>query len=295
MNLNIGRRKNMSEETRQETMEAVTEPETAAAVEPMAEETVAAEPETVAEETVAAEPEVAESMDDYADELEASFKEFDEKRSRTYVEDESPDAEKWQELRQMLDEKTIIKVKVKEIVKGGAIAYVDEMKAFIPASQLSLSYVENLEEFVGQYLEVRVITTDPEAKRLVLSTRDILKERQEAEKSKALESYKAGDIVEGTVDSIKPYGAFVNLDGGVSGLLHISQISTQRIKHPSVVLKEGQKIKVKVLSVADGKISLSMRVLEEAKAEADEHIDFDYKGDGAISTGLGDLLKGLKL
>ncbi len=270
----------MSEELKQDTMETTT----------------TTEPETLKAEPVAApQPEVTESMDDYAAELEASFKEFDEKRSRTYVEEESPDAKKWQELRQMLDEKTIIKVKVKEIVKGGAIAYVDEMKAFIPASQLSLSYVENLDEFVGQYLEVRVITADPEAKRLVLSAKDILKERQEAEKAKKLETYKPGDIVEGTVDSIKPYGAFINLDGGVSGLLHISQISTQRIKHPSVVLKEGQTVKVKILSVTDGKISLSMRVLEEAKAEADERIDFDYKGDGAISTGLGDLLKGIKL
>ena len=150
----------MSEELKQDTMETTT----------------TTEPETLKAEPVAApQPEVTESMDDYAAELEASFKEFDEKRSRTYVEEESPDAEKWQELRQMLDEKTIIKVKVKEIVKGGAIAYVDEMKAFIPASQLSLSYVENLDEFVGQYLEVRVITADPEAKRLVLSAKDILK------------------------------------------------------------------------------------------------------------------------
>lgn len=195
----------------------------------------------------------------------------------------------------MLDEKAIIKVKMKGIVEGGAVAYVDEMKAFIPTSQLSLSYVGNLEEFVGQYLEVRVVTTDPEAKCLALSARDVLRERQEAEKNKALESYKAGDIVESTVDSVKPYGVFINLDDGVSGLLHIPQISIQRIKHPNVMLKEGQKIKVKVLSAADGEIGLSMRVLEEVEAEADEHVDLDYKGDGAISTGLRGLLKDLKL
>lgn len=243
----------------------------------------------------AAEAEVAESMDDYALELEESFKEYDKKRSRTYVEEESPDAEKWQELKQMQEEKTVVKVKIKEIVKGGAIAYVEEMKAFVPASQLSLGYVENLDEWVGKYLEVRVITADPEAKKLVLSAKEVLKELQELEKAKRLEGYKAGDIVEGTVDSIKPYGAFVDLEGGVSGLLHISQISVQRIKHPSVVLKEGQKVKAKILTVAEGKISLSMKVLEEAQEEAKERIDFDYKGDGAISTGLGDLLKGLKL
>lgn len=255
----------------------------------------AAAPETAESRESAAAPEVSESMDDYAAELEASFKEYDQKRSRTYVEEELPDAPKWQELKQMQDEKTVVKVKIKEIVKGGAIAYVEEMKAFIPASQLSLDYVENLEEFIGKYLEVRIITVDPERKKLVLSARELLKERREEEKAKRLEVYKAGDVVEGVVDSIKPYGAFIDLEDGLSGLLHISQISSQRIKHPSVVLKEGQRVKVKILSVTDGKISLSMKVLEEAKAEAEARVDFDYKGDGAISTGLGDLLKGLKL
>lgn len=266
----------MSEELKQETLETLVEAA-----------------ETAAETEEAKVVEVTETMEDYAAELEASFKEFDERRNQTYVEEESPDAEKWQELKQMLVDKTVVKVKIKEIVKGGAIAYVDEMKAFIPASQLSLEYIENLEEWVGKYLEVRVITADPEAKRLVLSARELLKERQEEEKSRKLAVYKAGDVVDGTVESLKPYGAFIHLEDGISGLLHISQISHQRIKHPGVVLKEGQQIKAKILSVADGKISLSMKALEPEEQE--ETIDFDYKGDGAISTGLGDLLKGLKL
>lgn len=248
--------------------------------------------EVAEEKVVVAEPEVIETMDDYAVELEASFKAFDERRSKTYVEEENPNAEAWQALKQMQEDKTIVKVKIKEIVKGGAIAYLEEMKAFIPASQLSLEYIENLEEWVGKYLEVRVITADPEAKRLVLSAKDILRERQEAAKSEKLAAYKAGDIIDGTVDSIKPYGAFVNMEDGLSGLLHISQISNQRIKHPGVVLQEGQKIKVKILSIAEGKISLSMKALESEEQE--EPVNFDYQGDGMISTGLGDLLKGLK-
>lgn len=252
--------------------------------------------EEVTEETAveeAAVEEVTETMEDFAAELEASFKEFDARRNQTYVAEENPDAEKWQELKQMLADKTAVKVKIKEIVKGGAIAYVDEMKAFIPASQLSLSYIENLEEFVGKYLEVRVITADPENKRLVLSAKEILKERQEEEKNRKLAIYKAGDIVEGTIESLKPYGAFVCLEDGISGLLHISQISSQRIKHPGAVLKEGQQINAKILSVADGKISLSMKVLEPEE-QSEGAVDFDYQGDGAIATGLGSLLKGLK-
>lgn len=274
----------MSEELKQEAVELPVETvETEVSEE-------AAEPEVQAVKTV---EEPTETMADFAAELEASFKEFDERRNRTYVEEESPDAEKWQELKQMLVDKTVVKVKIKEIVKGGAIAYLEEMKAFIPASQLSLEYIENLEEWVGKYLEVRVITAEPEAKRLVLSAKDLLKERREEEKKKKLADYKAGAIVDGTVESLKPYGAFISLGDGLSGLLHISQISSQRIKHPGAVLKEGQQVKAKILSVADGKISLSMKALEPE--EQDETVDFDYQGDGAITTGLGSLLKGLKL
>ena len=238
-------------------------------------------------------PEVTESMADYAAELEESYKAFEEQHSKTYVPEGSPDAEKWQELRQMQADKTVVKVKIKEIVKGGAIAYLNEIQAFIPASQLSLGYVEKLEDWTGKHIEAYIITADPEKKRLVLSAKELLKERREAEKQAKLSSYKTGDIVDGTVDSLKPYGAFVNLEGGVSGLLHVSQISNQRIKHPSVVLKEGQQIKVKVLSVADGKISLSMKALETQEEEKEIH--YEYKSSGEVSTGLGELLKGLNL
>jgi len=234
-----------------------------------------------------------ETMDDYATELEESYKAFDERRSQTYVPESVPNAEKWQELSQMQVDKTVVKVKIKEIVKGGAIAYLNDMQAFIPASQLSLGYVEKLEDWVGKYIEAYIITVEPEKKRLVLSAKELLKERREAKKKEALASYKAGDVVDGTVDSLKPYGAFVNLEGGVSGLLHVSQISDQRIKHPGVVLKEGQQIKVKVLSVADGKISLSMKALKPREEEKEAH--FEYKSAGEVSTGLGELLKGLKL
>lgn len=267
----------------------------------MSEELKKEEVLTPAEETAAPEnqeapkaAEPAESMDDYASELEESYKAFDERRNQTYVPEESPDAEKWQELRQMQADKTVVKVKIKEIVKGGAIAYLNEMQAFIPASQLSLEYVEKLEEWTGKHIEAYVITVDPEKKRIVLSARELLKERRNEERQKKIASYKAGDIVEGVVDSLKDYGAFVNLEGGVSGLLHVSQISSQRIKHPSVVLKEGQQVKVKIRSVENGKISLTMKALEE-RQEEETAPHFEYKNSGDVSTGLGALLKGLNL
>lgn len=235
----------------------------------------------------------AETMEDYAKELEASYKEYDERRNQTYVEEESPDAEKWQELKQMQADKSVVKVKIKEIVKGGAIAFVDEIKAFIPASQISLEYVEKLEDWVGKHIETYIITAEPENKRLVLSAKELLKERRDAERKEKMSSFKAGDVVEGTVESLKDYGAFVALAEGVTGLLHISQISSQRIKHPGVVLKEGQKVKVKILSVEGNKLSLSMKVLEPEEKE--ETVEFEYKSTDKVYTGLGDLLKNLKL
>ena len=235
---------------------------------------------------------VQETMEDFAAELEASYKEYDEKRSQAYVADETPDAEKWQEVKQLQADHAVVNVKIKEIVKGGAVAYLDELRAFIPASQLSLEYVEKLEDWVGRHIEAYIITADPENKKLVLSAKELLKERRDAEVKEKMGAFKAGQVVEGTVESLTDYGAFVELTDGGTGLLHISQISNQRIKHPGVVLKEGQKVKVKILSVADGKISLSMKALEADEQE--EPVDFHYESTGEAATGLGDLLKNLK-
>ncbi len=286
--------------------------EAAPAEEPAAEAAPAEEP--AAEAAPAAEP--AETMEDYKEELEKSYKEHAKKRSRGFVEDESPNAEKWEELRQMMEDKTVVNVKVKEIVKGGAIAFVDDMKAFIPASQIALNYVEKLEEFVGKHIDTYIITVDPEKKRLVLSAKELLRERRDAERKARMEKYVPGAVVEGVVESLKDYGAFVKLEDGVSGLLHVSQISRQRIKHPGVVLQEGQTVKVKIRDTANGKISLSMRALEEddekparepreprapregrgePREGRDEKSDFHYKNSAPVTTGLGDLLKGLKL
>ncbi|WP_314724356.1 S1 RNA-binding domain-containing protein [Enterocloster bolteae] len=235
-----------------------------------------------------------ETMEDYAAELEASYKTLNQ-RHIEITEEEIGAGAKWAQFAQMMEDRTVVKVKIAEAVKGGVVTSLEEVRAFIPASQLSTEYVEKLEDWQGKYVEAVIITVDPEKKRLVLSGREVEKEKKEAQKKERMAQFKAGDVVEGTVDSIKPYGAFIKLDDGVDGLLHISQISTQRIKHPSAVLTEGQTVKVKILSAQEGKLSLSMKVLAEQQADKEEHETFDYKETGSVSTGLGDLLKGLKL
>ncbi|MBR5268166.1 MAG: S1 RNA-binding domain-containing protein [Lachnospiraceae bacterium] len=201
----------------------------------------------------------------------------------------------WDKLKQMMEDRTVVKVKIQEVVNSGAIAYLEGIRGFIPASRLSDEYVEELTEWNGKTVEVTVITADEETRRLVLSGREAAREKKQEETNKKIAKCEVGAVMNGTVESLKDYGAFVALENGLTGLLHISQISTQRIKHPGVVLKEGQEVTVKIISTANNKISLSMKELIEEQAEAESHETYDYKEEGQASTGLGALLKGLKL
>ncbi len=208
-------------------------------------------------------------------------------------EDQFDNANPWNRLVDYMEKKTILPVKVEGIVNGGAIAVVEEIRGFIPASQLSLSYTENLEEFLLQDIEVRVIEADQANNRLVLSAKSILKEKQKRELAKTLDSVVVGSILKGTVESLQNYGAFVRLENGLSGLVHISQISHTRIKFPSDVLKAGEEIDVKVIGVNDGKISLSIKALSESEEEVIEVVEIPESED--IGTSLGSLFKNIKL
>ena len=201
----------------------------------------------------------------------------------------------WERLQQLQKDQSNIKVKVSEAVKSGVTAYVEGIRGFIPASKLSLNYVENLDEWVGREIEVRDVTADPEEKRLILSAKEILREKEAEERKTRVSNVQVGLVTEGTVESLMPYGAFVNLGNGLSGLVHISQISQQRIKHPGSVLKDGQKVKVKVIGVNDGKISLSMKALEDVTAKEIEEETFEMPETEEATTSLGSLFKNIKL
>ena len=102
-------------------------------------------------------------------------------------------------------------------------------------------------------------------------------------------------MTEGVVESLKPYGAFVNLGNGLSGLVHISQICEKRIKHPGVILQEGQTVKVKITEIKDGKLSLSMKALADVAAKEIEEEVFEIPAAEEVTTSLGALLAGLNL
>lgn len=202
----------------------------------------------------------------------------------------------WDILAGYMEEKKDVNVKVSEVVNAGVVAYLEGIRGFIPASQLDISYVENLEDYKGKTLEVRVITVDQEKEKLVLSAKEILKERAKDEHDHKVAMIVPGTVLEGTVESLQPYGAFVDLKDGLSGLVHISQICQRRIKKPSEVLKVGDKVKVKVLNTNDGKISLSMKELEEQLAEEVENIDVkQYGSSESVGTSLGDLFAKLNI
>ena len=151
-------------------------------------------------------------------------------------------------------------VKVKEVVKGGVIANLQGMRAFIPGSQITDVYVEDLNEFVGKEIEVEIIEFNPKNKKLVLSGKAIAKAKTQQAKKERFDSIIEGEKYTGTVTKLMPYGAFVNI-GGVEGLVHNTDLSWTRIKHPSDVVKEGDKLNVTVLSIdkEKGKIALGAK------------------------------------
>ncbi len=200
----------------------------------------------------------------------------------------------WEKLLQYMKEETQLSVKISGVTNGGAIAYVEDIRGFIPASQLSLEYVEDVNPWLHKTVNVKVITVDEEKNKLVLSAKAILKEEEKENHNRKVSMIIPGSILEGRVESIMPYGAFINLGEGLSGLVHISQICQKRIKSPAEVLKEGEKVKVKVLNTNDGKISLSMKALEE-DMEADTIESFEYEAEGEATTSLGSLFANIKL
>jgi len=171
---------------------------------------------------------------------------------------------------------------------------VEGLRGFIPASRMSLSYIENLEDYLLKELDVIVIDVNEAENRLVLSAREILKEEEQKEREAQIAAIQAGSVMSGVVESIQNYGAFIRLENGLSGLVHISQISSKRVKSVGDVLKKGDEVQVKVIGVKDGKISLSMKALEEKpEEEIVEKVEIPKAEE--IGTSLGSLFKNIKL
>ena len=210
------------------------------------------------------------------------------------LEEHFDDANPWNLVADYMEKGTVLSLKVEGVVNGGVIVMVEGLRGFVPASQLSLSYIENLEDYLLQDIQVQVIEADQAANRLILSARKLLKEKEKAAKEALVASVKVDSVLTGTVESLQNYGAFVRLENGLSGLIHISQISDKRIKAASDMLSVGQSVEAKVIGVNNGKISLSMKALIEPKEEeVVEKVEIPKAEN--IGTNLGDLFKNIKL
>ena len=209
---------------------------------------------------------------------------------------EANDVLSWDKLMEMKKTGETIEVVIKETVNAGVIAYVEGVRGFIPASKLDLNYVENTEDYMNRKIQVQVFDVDKEKERLILSAKEILKAKAEEQRRNIISNLKPGLVTEGTVESLQPYGAFVSLENGVSGLVHISQICEKRIKKPSEVLSAGDKVKVKIIGIKDGKISLSIKEASDlmAKEIEEEVIELPESKEEA-TTSLGALFANIKL
>lgn len=209
---------------------------------------------------------------------------------------EAADVLAWDKLKELQESGEALDVVVKGIVNGGAIAYVEGVRGFIPASKLALNYVEDTEEYLNKPLQVQVIDVDKEKKRLVLSAKELLREKAEQERRNKISNIEVGFVTEGTVESLQPYGAFVDLGNGISGLVHISQICEKRIKKPSEAISVGDKVKVKVIAIKDGKLSLSIKEASDLMAKEVEEETFELPESGEeATTSLGSLFANIKL
>lgn len=165
----------------------------------------------------------------------------------------------WATLEKKFESKDVFDAEVKEVVKGGLVADVG-VRGFIPASHVETFFVEDFESYKGKTLAVKVIELDKDKQRVILSHRVVEEEEKQKKKQDLLQNIESGDVLEGTVQRLTNFGAFVDI-GGIDGLVHISQLSHDHVEKPSDVLKEGEVVKVKVLSVDRDteRISLSIK------------------------------------
>lgn len=176
----------------------------------------------------------------------------------------------WQTLKDKLEKKEVVRTKILDANKGGLMVEVNGVTGFLPVSQLSLEHYPRVEDgdknrilqilqsYVGQAFDVTIITADNEEEKLIVSEKAVF----EDEMSKKLGELKIGQVVEGTVTGVVDFGAFVKF-GELEGLVHISELAWQRIENPKDIIKVGDKVKAKVISIDKGRVSLSIKQLQE--------------------------------
>ena len=171
--------------------------------------------------------------------------------------------EGWDTLQAAYESQKVLEGKVIEVVRGGVIVLLHEVRVFIPASQLSDHFIHDLNEFLHKDITFKLIEFDRRRRKVIGSHKEIMAKERAAQKEKLFETLEPENIVEGVVKRLTNFGAFVDL-GGADGLLHISELSWGHVKHPREILEEGQTVKVRILEVdkENERISLSLKSSE---------------------------------
>lgn len=211
---------------------------------------------------------------------------------------ETADLFSWDKLKEGMEKETIYSVHIVETVPAGLIAYLENIRGFIPISHISTQHIEDTSIYANKTLEVMVITVDKAQNKLVLSAKKVEQSKEADAKNAKISSLQKGLVTTGIVEKIVPYGAFIRLEDDLSGLVHISEICGRRLQSPKEVLHEGEEVTVKIINVADGKISLSIKQAGDILNQDDvvEHISdvpTEYISEGSASTSLAALLSKL--
>lgn len=196
-------------------------------------------------------------------EVELKVLQIDDRNEKLVLSKRAIDSEKsWDKLVADMENKTILEAKVAEVVKGGLVVDVG-LRGFVPASMVERNFVEDFSDYKGRTLRLRVKEMDREKNKVILSQKDVLDEEFNAQKKEVLSKISVGQQLEGTVQRLTQFGAFVDI-GGVDGLVHISEMAWHHVESPGEVVKEGDKVTVQVLKVdpENERISLSIKAAQ---------------------------------
>lgn len=192
------------------------------------------------------------------------------------------DLKTWEYLEEKFNDKEIVEAEVKNVVKGGLTVYVDGLNAFMPASHVSTRFVKDLNKYKGLTLESKIIDFDLTKRRIIVSRKEVEKEEIGTARKELWGKIEVNDVIEGTVQRLTDFGAFVDI-GGVDGLIHISDLSWNRVKHPSDVLKQGDLVETVVLDLDQEKNRISLG-LKQTKEQPWDIFERDVE--------VGDIVKG---
>jgi small subunit ribosomal protein S1 len=209
---------------------------------------------------------IEQAADELQEEQEVRVKviRYNQEDDQFVVSKKAVDAEAaWDELQAKFESGESIVATVADVVKGGLVVNVG-VRGFIPASLVELRFVEDFSEYKGKELELKVVELDKEKNKCILSRKAILEEEAQRNKEETLNNIEVGAVLDGTVQRLTDFGAFVDI-GGVDGLVHVSEIAWHRVGHPSEALNVGDKVQVKVLKVdrENERISLSIKETQE--------------------------------